>query len=67
MLVGSALQVKRVLIVVDNLEHGHVVGCLLVLVELLLEAALGVVMVQGELVATAHNHCLVGRLQRLLC
>ena len=50
-LVGCALQVKSLLVVVHNFQHGHVVGVLFSTVKLLLEGLDAVVVDQGELVA----------------
>lgn len=45
-LIGRTLQVEGVLTMVHDFEHGHVVGSLLARVELLLEAALGIIVLE---------------------
>jgi len=59
---GGALQVERVLVVVHDLEHGHVLWQLLCHVELLLEALIAFVRIQRQVVARAHDHGLARRL-----
>ena len=58
-LISGTLQVESVVIVVHNLEHGHVIGVALRYLELLLEAIVAVVGVQGEVVTRAHDHLLL--------
>ena len=64
-LIGGALQVESAVIVVDDLKHGHVFGRPLCCIELLLEAALAVVLRQHQVIARAHDHRLKARFQRL--
>ena len=64
-LVCCTLQIEGI-VSVDNLEHCHVLRHLLLGFALLLKAPHIIVAVEGKVVARAHNHGLVGRLQGLL-
>ena len=66
-LVRRTLQIKSVLVAIDNLEHSHVLlGVPAIFSYLLLEAPLVVVMVKGELVAKADDHGFIRGFERLL-
>ena len=66
MLVSGALQVEGRVVLVDDFEHGHIVWGLLGVVQLLLERLRILVLMEAQVIATAHDHGLVTRLQRLL-
>ena len=63
--IGRTLQVEGFLVVVYNFQHGHVVRTLFRCVKLILERLAAIVMVQGELIARAHDHGFEASLESL--
>ena len=50
-LIRGALEIERVVVMVDNFKHSHVLRCPLDIIKLLLEASLAVEVVQHEVIS----------------